>query len=96
MLVDVRSISVGAVCIARKNVMNAILFLLAMSTLVGLVLGASSFRLIALVVSGVTLAILAATVLQTEGFSFLCAGIATIVVCLTVNQLALSDWSGAG
>ena len=66
--------------------MNAILFLLAMSTLVGLVLGAY-FRWIALVVSGVTLAILAATVLQIEGFSFL-AGIATIVVCLTVNQLA--------
>ena len=66
--------------------MNAILVLLAMSALVGLVLGAY-FRLSALVVSGMILAIFAAMVLQNEGFGFL-AGIAIIVVCLTVNQIA--------
>jgi hypothetical protein len=66
--------------------MNGILVLLATSAVVGLILG-FYFSWFAIVVSGLILAILAATVLQSEGFGFL-AGIATIVVCLTVNQIA--------
>ena len=66
--------------------MTAILVLLTVSALVGFVLGAH-FRWVAILVSGLILATLAARVLQNEGFEFL-AGIAIIVVCLTVNQLA--------
>ena len=66
--------------------MNAILVLLVVSALVGLILG-FYFPWGAILVSGLILAMLAATVLQNEGFGFL-AGIAIIVVCLTVNQVA--------
>jgi len=66
--------------------MNAILALLAVSALVGLALG-FYFRWYAIVVSGLILAILGATVLQNDGFGFR-AGIAVIVACLTINQVA--------
>jgi membrane protein implicated in regulation of membrane protease activity len=66
--------------------MNAILILLAASSLLGLVLG---FYLswLAIGVSGFVLAFVSAVVLQREGFGSL-AGIAIIVVCLTLSQLA--------
>jgi hypothetical protein len=66
--------------------MNGILVLLAVSAIVGLVLG-FYFKWMAILVSGLVLAIVSATVLQKEGFDFL-PGIAIVVVCLTVNQLA--------
>jgi hypothetical protein len=66
--------------------MNAILILLAVSSLLGLVLG-FYFSWLAIGVSGLVLAFLSAVVLQHEGFGSL-AGIAIIVACLTVNQLA--------
>jgi len=66
--------------------MNAILVLLAVSAIVGLVLG-FYFSFAAILVSGLVLAFLSATVLQKEGFGFL-GGITIIVACLTVNQLA--------
>jgi hypothetical protein len=65
--------------------MNAILILLAVSSLLGLVLGLY-FSWLAIGVSGLVLALLSAVVLQHEGFGSL-AGIAIIVVCLTVNQM---------
>jgi hypothetical protein len=65
--------------------MNAILILLAVSSLLGLVLGLY-FPWLAIGVSGLVLALLSAVVLQHEGFGSL-AGIAIIVVCLTVNQI---------
>jgi len=67
-------------------VMNAIFVLLAVSAVVGLTLGTYS-SLIAILISGLVLAILSATVLQKESFGSL-AGIAIIVVCLSINQLA--------
>lgn len=67
-------------------VMNAIFVLLALSAIVGLALG-FYFSWIAILVSGLVLAIVSAAVLQKGGFGAL-AGIATIVVCLTVNQVA--------
>ena len=67
-------------------IMNAIFVLLALSAIVGLALG-FYFSWIAILVSGLVLAIVSATVLHNEGFGAL-AGIATIVVCLTVNQVA--------
>ena len=60
--------------------------LLAVSALAGLVLG-FYFGLAALVVLGLILSISAAAILQNEDFDFL-AGIAIIVLCLTVNQIA--------
>jgi hypothetical protein len=66
--------------------MDVILLLLAVSAIVGLVLGLY-FSWIAIVASGLVLAIVSATVLQKEGFGFF-SGISTVVVCLTVNQLA--------
>jgi hypothetical protein len=69
-----------------RIVMNAIFVLLAGSVILGLVLGLR-FSWIAILVSGFVLAIISATVLQKAGFDYL-EGIAIIVACLTVNQLA--------
>ena len=66
--------------------MEVVFVLLAVSAIGGLVLG---FYLswMAILASGLVLAIVSATLLQNEGFGFL-PGIAIIVVCLTVNQIA--------
>jgi hypothetical protein len=66
--------------------MTTVLILLAVSAVVGLVLS-RYFSWIAVGISGVILAIVAAVLLQREGFGAL-AGIAIIVGCLTVNQIA--------
>jgi hypothetical protein len=69
-----------------RIVMNFVLILLAVSAILGLVLG-FYFSWNAILVSGLVLAFPSAMVLQNEGFGLL-AGIAIIVVCLTVNQIA--------
>jgi hypothetical protein len=74
--------------------MSVIMGLLAVSALAGLVLG-FYFGLAAIVVSGLILAISAAAILQNIDFGSL-EGIAIIVLCLTVNQIAYFDWSHAG
>jgi hypothetical protein len=66
--------------------MSVIMGLLAVSALAGLVLG-FYFGLAAIVVSGLILAISAAAILQNIDFGSL-EGIAIIVLCLTVNQIA--------
>jgi hypothetical protein len=66
--------------------MEVVFVLLAVSAIGGLVLG-FYFSWMAILASGLVLAIVSATLLQKEGFGFL-AGIAIIVVCLTVNQIA--------
>ena len=66
--------------------MSAILVLLAASALLGFALGLY-FSWIAIVISGFVLAIVSAVVLQIEGVGFV-AGVAIIVVCLAVNQIA--------
>jgi hypothetical protein len=66
--------------------MNAIFALLALGALMGLFFG-RYFSWIAILVSAPILAVLSATVLQNEGFGFF-TGIAIIVACLTVNQIA--------
>ena len=66
--------------------MNVIMVLLVVSALAGLVLG-FYFGLGVTPITSAILAIFAAAILQHEDFSFL-AGIAIIVLCLTVNQLA--------
>jgi len=66
--------------------MSTILFLLAVGTLVGFALGLC-FSWVAILASGTVLAILAAALLQSEGYGPL-AGIGIIAACLTVNQIA--------
>ena len=66
--------------------MTAAFVLLALSAAIGLALG-TSFSWLTILVSSVALAGLSAAVLRIAGFSAL-SGIAIIVVCLTVNQLA--------
>jgi hypothetical protein len=80
----------GHIIFDAQIVMNAILALVAVGALVGLVLG-RYFSWIAILVSVPILAIFSAMVLQNEGFDVL-TGIAIIVVCLTVNQVAY--WTG--
>ena len=79
-----------------EDVVNAIIGFLAVSALAGLVLGLGLlerhpnelyFGLAAIVVSGLILAISAAAILQNLDFGSL-EGIAIIVLCLTVNQIA--------
>jgi hypothetical protein len=65
--------------------MSSVIVLFALSLTIGFALGRFSWRAIAL--SGLTLAVLAAVVLQRQGFGPL-AGIAIIVACLTINQVA--------
>jgi membrane protein DedA with SNARE-associated domain len=65
---------------------DVLLFLPVASATLGLVAG-FFFSWIAILVSGSVLAILAAAVLQHESFGLL-AGIAIIVACLTLNQIA--------
>jgi hypothetical protein len=66
--------------------MNAVMVLLVVSAVAGLVAG-FYFELGAILVTTVILAISAAAILQREDFDFL-AGIAIIVLCLVVNQIA--------
>ena len=66
--------------------MNTILALAAVSAFFGLVLG-FCVSWMAIVLSGLVLAIISALVLHQMAFGAL-AGIAIIVVCLTINQVA--------
>jgi len=66
--------------------MSAAFILLALGAATGLALG-TSFSWFAVLISSVVLAALSAAVLQIAGFGAL-SGIAIIVACLTVNQLA--------
>jgi hypothetical protein len=65
--------------------MSSVIVLCAPSLLIGFALGHFSWRAIA--ASSLALAVLAAVVLQRQGFGPL-AGIAIIVACLTINQTA--------
>jgi hypothetical protein len=66
--------------------MNAIFVLLAVSVILGLALGLR-FSWPTVLAFGLALAIVSATILQKAGFGYL-EGIAIIVACLTVNQIA--------
>ena len=66
--------------------MTAAFVLLALSVATGLAVG-TSFSWFAILISSIGLAVLSAVVLQIGGFGTL-SGIAIIVACLTVNQLA--------
>jgi hypothetical protein len=66
--------------------LTAAFVLLALSATTGLAVGAS-FSWFAILISSIGLAALSAVVLQTEGFGAL-SGIAIIVACLAVSQLA--------
>jgi hypothetical protein len=65
--------------------MNAVILLLALSAVTGFALRSFSWFIIAL--CGVALAVLASVALHVQGFGAF-TGIAIIVACLTVNQIA--------
>ena len=65
----------------------SIVILLAVSGMLGFVIGKSRFPWPALIVAGAVLATLGAVVFQGQGFTALW-GIFTIVGCLVVNQIA--------
>jgi hypothetical protein len=66
--------------------MTAVILLLALSALVGLALG-TSFSWLAIAASSIGIAVLSSAILQIQGFGVL-PGIAMVVACLTVNQMA--------
>jgi hypothetical protein len=66
--------------------MSAVVILLALSALIGFALG-TSFSWLAIAVCSVGLAVVSAAALQIQGFGAL-PGIAIVVACLIVNQMA--------
>jgi hypothetical protein len=68
------------------NYMSALVALLALSALIGFALG-NSFSWVAIAASSAGIAVLSSAILQTQGFGAL-PGIALVVACLTVNQMA--------
>jgi hypothetical protein len=72
--------------VARGTPMNAVIILRALSALIGFTLG-TSFSWFSIVMSGMVLAAISAATLQIQGFGAVW-GIAIVVACLTVNQLA--------
>jgi hypothetical protein len=66
--------------------MNAVIVLLALSAVTGFALGSCSWFTIGILVLAV-LAVLASAALHVQGFGAL-PGIALVVACLTVNQIA--------
>jgi hypothetical protein len=69
------------------DVMKVIAVLMAVSALWGLALALFRLRWGALAISGLVLAIAVAIVLQSRGFGFF-GGVAIIVACLSINQIA--------
>jgi hypothetical protein len=66
--------------------MGAVILLIALSALIGFVLG-TSFSWLAIAASSIGIAVLSSAILQIQGFGAL-PGIAIVVACLTVNQIA--------
>jgi hypothetical protein len=66
--------------------MSAVIILLALSALIGFALG-TSFSWLAVASSSIGLAVVSAAALQIQGFGAL-AGVAIVVACLIVNQMA--------
>jgi hypothetical protein len=66
--------------------MSAVIVLPALSALIGFALG-TSFSWLAIAASSIGLAVLSSAILQIQGFGAL-PGIAFVVACLTVNQMA--------
>jgi hypothetical protein len=66
--------------------MTAVFILLALSAVIGFAVSAFAWWPV-IVASGVTLAVLSATVLQIEGFGTI-PGVAIITASLTINQVA--------
>jgi len=66
--------------------MNPVFFLLAASALAGVLLGLNYLHIAAVLISTLIISVLAAAVLQNEGFGFF-PGIAIVVGCQTVHQL---------
>jgi hypothetical protein len=66
--------------------MGAVILLITLSALIGFVLG-TLFSWLAIAASSIGIAVLSSAILQIQGFGTL-PGIAIVVACLTVNQMA--------
>ena len=66
--------------------MTTVILLVALSALIGFSLG-RSFSWFAIAASSIGIALLSSMILQIQGFSSL-PGIAVVVACLTINQMA--------
>jgi hypothetical protein len=66
--------------------MTALIVLLALSALIGFAIG-TSFSWLTIATSSAGIAVLSSAILQIQGFGAL-PGIALVVACLTVNQMA--------
>jgi hypothetical protein len=66
--------------------MTVVIVLLALSALIGFALG-TSFSWLAIAASSAGIAVLSSMMLQIQGFGTL-PGIAIVVACLTINQMA--------
>jgi hypothetical protein len=66
--------------------MTAVIILLTLSALIGFALG-TSFSWLAIAAFSIGLAVVSSAILQIQGFGAL-PGIAIVVACLTVNQMA--------
>ena len=66
--------------------MTTVILLVALSVLIGFALG-RSFSWFAIAASSIGIALFSSIILQNQGFSSL-PGIAVVVACLTINQMA--------
>jgi hypothetical protein len=66
--------------------MTALIVLLALSALIGFAIG-TSFSWLTIAASSAAIAVLSSAILQIQGFGAV-PGIALVVACLTVNQMA--------
>ena len=66
--------------------MTVVIVLLALSALIGFAIG-TSFSWLAIAASSAGIAVLSSMILQIQGFGAL-PGIAIVVACLTINQIA--------
>jgi hypothetical protein len=66
--------------------MTVVFFLLAVSAVLGVLLGLARLRLLAVLITTLIVTVVAAVVLQNQGFGFV-SGIAIVVACQTLHQL---------
>ena len=79
-------VGMSSACLVTGGPMSTALILLALSAVIGLALG-MLFSFPAIVASSVAIAVLSSAVLQIQGFGAI-PGIAIVVACLVVNQMA--------
>jgi len=79
--------------VGSGDTMTLFFILLALSALLGYIIGRNHFRWHAILAAAMVLAPLSAVMLQSDGFRGAPSGISAVVTCLTINQMAyLIGW----